>query len=355
MLSSLSRGEVIRLLEKEFHFSSDEAATKLSTVNEHIRAVLLLESQQSPQKDVVPVSTITITRTVRRRLAPLWPELADDARTDAVVLGELRKMSALGEVAEADTFHWIPAPARTIYIDDATHLLISASPISNLQPSIRKALQVVGRARLINGEAELHMPPLQRLEDWLGGPHDNVEIWSKAFMNRAARAMQPVENFDQLDFFQNGRWRSPKNLVGPLSTVGLYRRKVFIYGNAANEYGLCRLQAGKDGMFRVISSLVIEKNDARRLQASMRLAGGHQQVIRYEETGPIVALELPQPLPAPENALLGLGWVLGESASTGWPKRLAFSVRLMPLLRRAFGLLGYKLVERANGESRYAE
>jgi hypothetical protein len=359
MLYPLSRLDVVRVLEKEFGFSSDEAAMKLSAVNEHVRAALLLESQQPTQRHIVPVATATITRTVRRRLAPLWPELVEDARTDDIVLGELYQMRRLGEVAKADTFHWVPAPARTIWVDEATRLLISASPLPNLQLRTRKALQVVGRARLIctdtdEAASQMH-PPLQRLEDWLRCPHDEVAIWSKAFMDRAARTMQPVEQFDELDIFHNGRWRPPKDLAGLLGKVHLYRRKVFIYGNPTSEYGLCRMQAIKDRVLQVMSSVAIERNDARRLQGSMGMTSGEQQTIRYEERGAVAILELPRPLPAPENAFLSLGWMLMEQASTDWPKQLAFSVRLVPLLRRALGLLGYKLAERANGGSRVAE
>lgn len=357
MLYSLSRRDVVRTLEKEFGFSGDESATKLAAINEHVRATLLLESRQSTQRHIVPVSTATITRTVRRRLAPLWPELVDDTHTDEIALAELSHMRVLGEVAKVDAFHWIPAPARTIWIDEATRLLISASPLPTLQLRTRKALQVVGRARLVSVDeatSQMH-PPLQRLEDWLRCPHDEIAIWAKAFMERAARKMQPVEQFDELDIFHNGRWRPLKNLTGQLGKVHLYRRKVSIYGNPTNEYGLCRLHAKKDGESQVTSSLVIERDDARRLQGSMTGASGQQQSIRYERKGAVMVLELPRPLPAPENAFLSLGWLLAEQASDAWPKRLAFSVRLVPLLKKTFGLLGYRLAERANGGSRDAE
>ncbi|MGE8626400.1 hypothetical protein [Achromobacter denitrificans] len=357
MLYSLSRSDVIRALEKEFGFSGDEAALKLSAINEHVRAALLLESQQPAQRHIVPVSTATITRTVRRKLAPLWPELLDDTHTDEIALGELRHMRVLGEVAKVDALHWVPAPARTIWIDEATRLLISASPLPTLQLRTRKALQVVGRARLISVDeatSQMH-PPLQRLEDWLGCPHDEIAIWAKAFMERVARKMQPVEQFDELDIFHNGRWRPSKDLPGQLGKVHLYRRKVHIYGNPTNEYGLCRLHARKDGESQVISSLIIERDHARRLRGSMTMASGQQQLIRYEKKGGVVVLELPRLLPAPESAVLSLGWLLAEQASNDWPKRIAFSVRLVPLLRRSFGLLGYRLAERANGGARDAE
>lgn len=357
MLYALSRSDVIRALENEFGFSGDEAALKLSAINEHVRAALLLESHQPTQRPIVPVSTATITRTVRRKLAPLWPELVDDTHTNEIALAELRHMRVLGEVAKVDALHWIPTPARTIWIDETTRLLISASPLPTLQLRTRKALQVVGRARLVSVDeatSQMH-PPLQRLEDWLGCPHDEIAIWAKAFLEREARKMEPVEQFDELDIFHNGRWRPPKDLTGQLGKVHLYRRKVHIYGNQTDEYGLCRLHARKDGESQVISSLVIERDDARRLRGSMTMASGHQQSIRYEKRGGVVALELPRLLPAPESAVLSLGWLLAEQASNDWPKRMAFSVRLVPLLKRSFELLGYRLAERANGGERDAE
>lgn len=357
MLYALSRSDVIRALEDEFGFSGAEAALKLSAINEHVRAAVLLESHQPTERHMVPVSTATITRTVRRKLAPLWPELVDDSHTNEIVLAELRNMTVLGEVAKVDALHWIPAPARTIWIDEATRLLISAAPLTTMQPRTRKALQVVGRARLVSVDeatSQMH-PPLQRLEDWLGCPHDEIAIWAKAFLEREARKMKPVEQFDELDIFNNGRWRTPKGLTGHLGKVHLYKRKVHIYGNPTDEYGLCRIHARKDGESQVISSLVIEKDDARRLRGSMAMASGQQQSIRYEKRGGVVVLELSRLLPAPESAVLKLGWLLAEQASNDWPKRIAFSVRLVPLLKRSFELLGYRLAERADGGERNAE
>lgn len=356
MLHALLRQDVVHMLEKDFGFSSDEAATKLSAVNEHIRAALLIESQLSPQNQIAPVSTVTITRTVKGRLAPLWPELVDSTRTDDIVLGELRQMKILGEVEKVGALQWVPAPDRTIWVDESTRLLISALPLSALQLGTRKALQVVGRARLIHVDkaAAQMYPPLQRLEDWLGCPHDEIASWSKAFINRTARTMQPVEQFDDLYIFHDGGWRAPKELAEQLSKVHLYRRKTLIYGNPTHQYGLCRLQAGRDGEIQVVSSQVIKRDDARRLQGCMSLASGQQQTIRYEKRGAMVVLELRRPLPAPEHALLYLGWELGEQASNPWPKRLAFSARLVPFLTRALRLLGYKLVERTNGGTRNA-
>ena len=357
MLQALLRQDVVHMLEKEFGFSSDEAATKLSMVNEHIRAALLIESQLSTQKQIAPVSTVTITRTVRGRLAPLWPGLVDNARTDDIVLGELRQMRRLGEVEKAGTLHWIPAPDRTIWVDEATRLLISASPLPTLQLSTRKTLQVVGRARLIHvDKATAHMlPPLQRLEDWLGCPHDEITSWSRAFIDRTARTMQPVEQFNDLNIFHDGRWRAPKELAEQVSKVHLSRRKTLNYGNPTDQYGLCRLQAGRDGEIQVVSFQVIGRDDARRLQGWMSLASGQQQTIRYEKRGAMAVLELGRPLPAPESAFLCLGWELEEQASKPWPKRLAFSTRLLPLLTTALRLLGYRLVERTNGGRTDAE
>lgn len=357
MLHSLLRQDVLHMLEKEFGFSSDEAATKLSTVDEHIRAALLIESQRSTQKQIAPVSTVTITRTVRARLAPLWPDLVENVSANDIVLSELRQMKILGEVENSDSHHWIPTPDRTIWIDESTRLLISASPLSTLQLRTRKALQVIGRARLIHiDKATVQMlPPLQRLENWLGCPHDEIEKWSKAFITQTARTMRPVEQFDDLKIFYDGRWRAPKDLAKQMSKVHLYRRKILIYGNPTDQYGLCKLQAGRDGDIQVISSQVIQRDDARRLQGFMSLASGQEQKIRYEKRGSIAVLELRHPLPAPEHAFLSLGWELGKQNSNPWPKQLAFSTRLVPFVTRALRLLGYKLVEHTNGGTRNAE
>lgn len=349
-LEALSRYHAIDAIEKELGSASGETATKLGAISEHIRAALYLDSRRLGQTEIVPVSTTTITRIVRQRLSPIWPGLVYEEQASDLVLQSIYRLAELGELVKVDSMHWIPAPARTVRVDEETRILIDSTPLSILPLRLRRATQVIGRARLVDTSKvnPAALPPLQGLVEWLRCPHAQVRVWAKAFIQQTVKKLLPVEAFEGVDIFADGRWRQPKTLHEKYwAGVQLYRRTLSIYGNPASEYGLCRLQANGDGHLEVVSAVTIEKPDAQRLRGSMRLTDGRAQAVTFHRVADLAILRLPRSLPAPENAFLNLGWPSADPPSVDWSSRIAFSGRLVPLLRSAFELLGYTLVEQA--------
>ncbi|MBC8751424.1 MULTISPECIES: hypothetical protein [Paraburkholderia] len=351
-LESVSRIETLKSIEKEFGYGGEEAVTRLAALSEHIRAAVLLESQRDGGEQITPVATATITRTVRQRLSPLWTEFAGDDQTSDPVLEGLGHLAMLGELMKVDSSHWIPAPSRTISVDHDTRVLIAASPLAALPLRLRKAIQVAGRARLIDiksapSESTL---PLQRLTDWMRCPHDQVGVWSQAFIEHYAKKMSAVEGVEGAELFLHGTWQQLNALKQQPVGTQLYRRKVFIYGSPTSEYGLCRLRETVDSRAEVAAALVIDKQDARRIQGAMQSPSGSSQPMKLQRNVSTATLVLPRPLPAPENAFLSLGWKLADQKPSDWPKRYAFSARLVPLLKSAVELIGYQLIEQPSGE-----
>lgn len=353
-LEALSRYHAIDAIEKELGSASGETATKFGAISEHIRAALYLESRRLGQGEMVPVSTTTITRIVKQRLSPIWPCLVYDEQASDLVLQSVYRLAELGELVKVDSMHWIPAPARTVRVDEETRILVDSTPLSILPLRLRRATQIVGSARLVDTSKvnPAALPPLQGLVEWLRCPHAQVHVWSKAFTQQTAKKLLPVETLEGVDIFADGRWRQPKALHEKYwAGVQLYRRALSIYGNHASEYGLCRLQANGDGQLEVVSAVAIEKHDAQRLRGSMRLTDGRAQAVTFHRVADLAILHLPRSLPTPENVFLNLGWPSADHASVDWPAQIAFSRRLVPLLRSAFELLGYMLVEHVTGDA----
>ncbi|WP_124487167.1 MULTISPECIES: hypothetical protein [unclassified Burkholderia] len=351
ILESVTRLDVVGALEKEFGCASDEAATKVAAVDEHIRAAVMIESRRQGDRQILPVATSTITRTVRQRLSPLWPEFAGDDYGADLILEELGQLAKLGEFMKVDSFHWIPAPERFILVEDSTLLLVSPFPLAALPFRVRKAVQVIGRARLIDSQkaGAMDFIPLQRLVDWMGGPNESVDVWSSAFVESNVRNLAVVEGLEDVDVFSSGSWRRVAELKEHLSSPQLYRRKVSVGGHPHSEYGLCRLNFSGDGCPTVASALSISRDDARRLQGSMPSTGGQAQTVKFQRWRGNVVVLLPRPMPMPESVFLSLGWMRDRSAPGDWPRKYTFSGRLVPLLTEAFELLGYQLIEQLDG------
>ncbi|RKE25912.1 hypothetical protein B0G76_7486 [Paraburkholderia sp. BL23I1N1] len=351
-LESLSRQQILKTMEREFGYSGHEQVTKLGALSEHIRAAVFIESQWNGEGNPAPVATATVTRTVRQRLSPVWPELVKDEQSEDPVLDSLSHLARLGEMMKVDSSHWVSAPVRLIAVDDTTSALIAATPLHALPFPLRKVIQITGRARLVDttGRHSATTVPVQRLADWMRCAHGDVCVWARAFMQQGEKNMLSVEDLDGVELFLAGRWQPPGGLTKPPHGVQLYRRKVLIHGTPSHEYGLCRLRATGGERADIERALVIDRQDARRLQGALPQASGLPQTIKYQRDADLVTLFLPRPLPAPENAFLSLGWPCGDHAPEAWPKKYVFSARLIPLLQNAIELLGYRLIEQSAGE-----
>jgi hypothetical protein len=346
-LDSVSRVHVLRTLDREFGASLGESVTKCAAIAEYLRAVLTLKAAHDVGRYPVPISTASVTTEVRRHLSLLWPDLSDAlAKDDAVVTG-IEHLSSVGEIVRTGSSQWIPAPDRAVYIDEHTRLLLSSKPLQLLTFRLRRSIQTIGRARVVDVRESDSTKSIviQGLREWMQCRYNEIEDWGNEFVANSATKLSAVEGLENGEVFLGGRWCRTESLTNPASGIQLYRRRVYIYGNAKHEYALCRLATSKSGGIDVSAALVIEKNDARRLQGAVRFGDGRRRVIKIRCDAGIATLFLLNPLPHPENAFLSLGWVCPEQEPKEWPKKYLFSERLVPLLKAALRLLGYDTVE----------
>ncbi len=348
-LEAISRTNVLDRLEKEFGFINVAETTKIAAVSEHIRAVICLGSRPDKAAASEPVATATITRTVVQRLSPIWPELRDNhEQSRSPIIDVIEQLAKLGEFKKIDSYHWLPAPSRVVEIDGETGLLVSPIPLSNLPLRYRRAVQVVGRCRLVQTKLVPATTSIrvQGLAEWLGAPDDDVQAWIKAFVERSAVAMSPVQDLQESEIFDEGRWK-PCHAMTNVDGIQLCRRKVL--GLPTREYGLCRLKRANGAGSEIVALSEIPRQDARRVQAALSTKHDRSRRIRYRREGNTVTLFTPRPFPEPENVFLDLGWRSAEQSAADWPRRYTFSTRLLPLLERAVRLLGHELVEQTGG------
>ncbi|MEX3999794.1 hypothetical protein AB4Y38_12945 [Paraburkholderia sp. EG285A] len=337
-------------LEKEFGFTNVADTTKVAALSEHIRAAIFFGSHPDNSVASEPVATATITRTVAQRLSPIWPELRESyEQPRSPIMSVIEKLARLGEFTKTDSYHWLPAPSRVVEIDAETGLLISPLPLSSLPLRYRRAVQVVGSCRLVQTKLVPATTSIrvQGFVEWLGSPNDDVHIWLKAFVEHSAAAMVPVQDLQEPEIFDEGRWK-PCHEMTNVDGIQLCRRKVM--GLAAKrEYGLCRLKKANASGSEIAALTEIPRQDARRIQAALSTNHDRGRRVRYRREGNTVTLFAPRPFPEPENVFLDLGWRSAEQSAADWPRRYTFSARLLPLIERAVGLLGHELVEQTGG------
>lgn len=346
-----SRQYIVRQLAKEFRFNGGELATAIGAVAEHIRSSCALLAVSDDGVGLGPSSIVKICRTTHRRLYPVFKEflLNSDSVTDQV-----SKLDRLGDVVKVGSSRAIIGPARRISIDDSHALLVGGGPVSIFPTAIRGLVEVAGRSRIVVGTSEvtaLNSMPFQRLEDWLELERDDMFEWANLFIKAKLKAERNISVPDDLVLWFHFRWVP---IAGFIENSGVYlaRRKITLYGNISFEYYLIRLRKNGDTQ-KADALLIIEREYARKLQGLLRRADDGLEKLKFSIVREgVVELTVNHPLADCHEKILELGWEIeygGDGAK--WPKRFEFSQKMIPLLERAFSLIGYDLIERRGGNN----
>lgn len=341
-----SRQYIVRQLAKEFRFNGGELATALGAVAEHIRSSCALLGVGDDGVGLGSSSIVKICRTTHRRLYPLFNELLLDSDS---VTAQLSNLDRLRDVVKISSSQAIIGPARRIYIDDKHALLIGGGPVSALPSAMRGLVEVAGRSRIVAGTSEvssLNSIPFQRLEDWLELERDDMFEWANLFIKAKLKTERNILVPDDLVLWFRFRWVAIAELIDNCG-VYLARRKIALFGNLSLEYSLIRLR--KSGATQKIDAFVsIERECARKLQGLLRRGDDGLERLKFSIVREgVVELVLNHPLANCHEKILALGWNIEYGSDTArWPKKFEFSQKMVPLLRRAFSLIGYDLIEK---------
>lgn len=342
-LEHTSRDGVVRHIARSFQSKGEVQATYLGVIAEHLRAgCLILGTADTPLSCGI-ASSIQLCKQTSRRVTPLFPEEQNGSQ---VVRDELRHLQEMGDLVRIDGHYASVAPARRLAIEPDRSLLIGGGTIGVLPSVIQKKLVVSGRARILTSEVppELQQAyPLQRLEDWLGLEDDDMLKWANEFV--AIKVGTKCDMIPEGLRFWNGRsWCSPEDFDGPNGAC-LCRRNISHFGNPMHEYGLIKLRR-TSGHLQISSHISIEKEVARKLQGALRPVRPKAEQFVVTEVRPgIVELTLRHPIAEQHVKLLHLGWkASGAHVLDAGVQKIEFSERLLPILSRGFGLIGYELV-----------
>ena len=109
-------------------------ALRIAAVSECLRAAAHLSSApEGGRGPWEPAASVRLTGMVRRRLAPLWPDLSGtDDETCPGVMAILDSLAELGDMVRLDGGRWLPAPPRALSVGDGLAVLLSCLPSRDL-------------------------------------------------------------------------------------------------------------------------------------------------------------------------------------------------------------------------------
>jgi len=346
-----TRQYILSELAREFRFNGGELASAIGAVAEHIRSACALMAMGDEGARLDSSSVVKICRVTHRRLCPVFKEFLLNGDR---VSNELSKLDMLGDVVKINASRALIGPARRILIDESHALLIGGGPVSIFATALRGSIEVAGRSRILVGsiaETSLSSLPFQRLEDWLELERDDMVEWANTFVRNNLNPGRNILVPDDLVLWSHFRW-IPIGEIVEKKGVYLARRRISRFGNLSDEYYLIRLR--KNVATQKIDALLpIERECARKFQGALRHDKEVREKFRFSVVREgIVELSINHPLAKCHEKILALGWHVDDDGGFGiWPKKFEFSKKLIPLLERAFNLIGYNLVEERRGNN----
>ena len=346
-----SRQYIIHQLTKEFRFDGGELATAIGAVAEHIRSSCAILGVGEDGTGLGSSSIVKICRTTHRRLYPMFENILSNSDSVSV---QLSKLDRLGDVVKLDSSRAIIGPRRRILIDDSHALLVGGGPLSTFPTAVRGLVEVAGRSRIVVGASDmpsLNSIPFQRLEDWLELDRDDMYEWANLFIKTELKPERNISIPDDLVLWSNFRWIPVAEFIEK-NRVFLARRKIYRFGNVSFDYYLVRLR--KNGAAQKADSLLsIENECARKLQGLiLREVDGLEKIKFSIVRRGVAELILPHPFAKTYEKILELTWQINDGSSIEkWPKKFEFPEKLIPLLKRAFSLIGYDLFEKTGSNN----
>lgn len=356
--------------------TKENEAIHEATLAEYIRACVYqhyhrLDDRGRPRS----VHTNRILSAARRNVGFLWNEtdnqtiktLEDDnggKRAENV----LHRLGMIGDIIKLGGGFWAPGPIRILRVTDSVDnalLVIGGVPFETLETKFVERMSCVGCARFLCPD---HMK-LQRLEvehelqsvqDWLGGPSENLSSWTQRVFRSLVAHMTPASDreADDCEIYapddipgkpNRGNWVPIKELSvvptgfrlcrPPLGMVAIYDRPTYL------------TELRNDSGRAVFHRLVQVPTDIRvRLMYGFEQMRGVKRNVIFKVIGQICRINIPFKLPDPESRILAFGWPVRKD-SQGHTNIFDFSSHLIPFLIQVMTRLNIQIINKNSEES----
>lgn len=314
---------------------------RIAAIAECLRAASYLASAPvAGNGNWEPAASLSLTSMVRRRLSPLWPDLAEDKDARPGVLSVLNSLGELGDLVRLRGGSWLTPPAHAIKAANDSAVILGGGPLETLPHHIQT--QAAGRVRLVDAIACNDWIDVWDACEWIGAPVEGLEAWSiRLIATMKSRFSDVPSALGDIAIYDKGRWGALAELP---NAGGVFLSKCQT-GPVASHF----LGDYFRGRIRKMVSLNLQ--DARRLRFHLDAQAGRPMRVKAVTSQGFVKLRLERRLPPQEARVLLLGWQIptpeGEHPGVTYH---VLPIELLSIVRAALDGLGVVLDERCGAE-----
>lgn len=334
---AVSRESAVRVVAAGMRCALSGEGLRISAISECLRAASHLCSAPTDGHGAwEPAASIRLTSMVRRRLAPLWPDLADDQESaQQNVMEVLDSLSELGDMVRLEGGKWHVAPTHVVLADEKYAVLLGGGPIEALPNAAAASARAAGRIRIVGSSVCEGWTDPWDAQDWIGAPIEGLPAWSSRLLAQAAAQLTDApSNMGDASAYLRREWVRLAELPAGEGGLLLFRAQVgYFVGEVVR------------GRLRRLST--IRTQDARRLRFHLDAQANCSIRVMATTSPELVTIRLARRLPEREARVLLLGWQIpspqGEHPGVTYH---TFPVETLPIVRKALEGLGIILQER---------
>lgn len=341
---AVSRETSLKIVSAAINCRFSGEGLRISTVSECLRSVLHQYSVSDINEARQAVASLRLTSAVRRKLAPLWPDIVDTG--DAIhpgIMAVLDSLAELGDMIRLEGGKWLTSPLHAVRTDNKMAILLGGDPTYVLSTGMDT--RVVGRVRLVEQEICEGMAELWDANEWIGAPVEGNEIWSSKLLDKTiSRFTDAPNDVGEATAYIRGKWIHFPELPPHGKKIHLCR--TFI--GTGFSYFLGEFVAGR--LWRMSS--IESSDDVRRLRFYLDMKENCQLKVKIKTSHGLARLRLVRRLPRRESKVLLLGW--RDSGPEGEHPGVTYHVfpeEVVPIVVSAFEGLGIILVNESTRRS----
>lgn len=330
---AVSREKSLEIVSAAINCRFSGEGLRISTISECLRSVLHQYSVLDIEEARQAVASLRLTSAVRRKLAPLWPDITDTGdATHPGIMAVLDSLAELGDMIRLEGGKWLTAPLHAIRTDNKMAILLGGDPVYALSTDI--VTKAIGRTRLVEQDACEGRAELWDAGEWIGAPVEGNESWSSKLLAKAqSKFTDAPNNIGEATAYVQGKWINFSELPSHENKIHLC--KIFI--GTSFSYFLGEVVAGH---LRKMSSIE-SSDDVKRLRFCLDMKENCQMKVKIKTSHGLARLRLFRRLPERESRVLLLGW--SDSGPEGEHSGIThhvFPEEILPIVRCAFEGLG---------------
>lgn len=126
---AVSREKSLEIVSAAINCRFSGEGLRISTISECLRSVLHQYSVLDIEEARQAVASLRLTSAVRRKLAPLWPDITDSGdATHPGIMAVLDSLAELGDMIRLEGGKWLTAPLHGIRTDNKMAVLLGGDP-----------------------------------------------------------------------------------------------------------------------------------------------------------------------------------------------------------------------------------